>query len=120
MSHKILEEFEEFKEIAKNAKYHHERFDGRGYPEGLKGNNIPVYARIILIADTFDAMTSTRTYRKGLSYEIAFEELRQFSGTQFDAELVNLFIQGMEKEALKGEIDFFIPLMEKKFNKDAA
>jgi HD-GYP domain-containing protein (c-di-GMP phosphodiesterase class II) len=72
------------------------------------------------VADTFDAMTSTRPYRKGLPYEVAFDELSQFSGSQFDPNLVRLFIQGMKKEALKGEEEFFIPLMDKKFNKKAA
>lgn len=116
----ILQDFPGFEKIADNARFHHERFDGKGYPLGLKSNDIPFAARIILIADTFDAMTSTRPYRKGLSYEVAFDELLQFSGTQFDPHLVKIFIQGMEKEALKGEEAFFIPLMDKHFNKNAA
>lgn len=119
-SFEILKDFPEFQKIATNARLHHERFDGRGYPFGLKGNDIPIAARIILIADTFDAMTSTRPYRKGLPYDVAFEELIQFSGTQFDPQLVKLFIQGMRKEALKGEDEFFIPLMDKRFQKNAA
>ncbi len=119
-SYEILKEFPHFEKIAINAGSHHERFDGKGYPHGLKGEDIPVAGRIILIADTFDAMTSSRTYRKGLPYEVAFEELVQFSGTQFDPNLVKLFIQGMEKEALKGEEEFFIPLMDKRFSKKAA
>ncbi|MGE3608683.1 MAG: HD-GYP domain-containing protein [Bacteriovoracaceae bacterium] len=119
-SYEILKGFPGFEQIALNAKYHHERFDGKGYPEGLKGQQIPVAARIILITDTFDAMTSTRTYRKGLPYEVAFEELLQFAGTQFDPKLVNLFIQGMRKEALKNEKTFFLPLMDRSFEKDAA
>jgi HD-GYP domain-containing protein (c-di-GMP phosphodiesterase class II) len=119
-SYEILKEFPHFEKIAINAGSHHERYDGKGYPHGLKGEDIPVAGRIILIADTFDAMTSSRTYRKGLPYEVAFEELLQFSGTQFDASLVKLFIQGMEKEALKGEEEFFIPLMDKRFSKKAA
>jgi HD-GYP domain-containing protein (c-di-GMP phosphodiesterase class II) len=119
-SFEILKEFPYFDKVAENARLHHERFDGKGYPLGLKGENIPIAARIILIADTFDAMTSTRPYRKGLPYEVAFEELLQFSGTQFDPKLVQLFIEGMRKEALKGEEEFFIPLMDKKFNKNAA
>lgn len=119
-SWEILKDFPEFEKIALNAKLHHERFDGKGYPHGLKGEEIPVFARIILIADTFDAMTSTRPYRKGLPYEVAFEELVQFSGTQFDPKLVQLFIQGMKKESLKGEETFFISLMDKKFEKNAA
>ncbi len=119
-SWEILKEYPQFEKIAANARFHHERFDGKGYPLGLKGDDIPVAARIILIADTFDAMTSTRPYRKGLPYEVAFEELIQFSGTQFDPNLVKLFIEGMRKEALKGEEEFFIPLMDKRFNKNAA
>lgn len=120
LSCEILKEFPYFEKIALNAKHHHERFDGKGYPSGLKGEEIPLAARIILIADTFDAMTSSRSYRKGLPYEVAFDELIQFSGSQFDPQLVQLFIQGMKKEAQKGEDQFFIPLMDRRFNKDAA
>jgi len=119
-SYQILQDFPQFEKIAQNARFHHERFDGKGYPLGLKAEEIPFAARIILIADTFDAMTSTRPYRKGLTYEVAFDELLQFSGTQFDAHLVKMFIQGMAKEALKGEEEFFIPLMDKRFTKNAA
>lgn len=119
-SWEILKEYPQFEKIAANARFHHERFDGKGYPLGLKGDEIPVCARIILIADTFDAMTSTRPYRKGLPYEVAFDELLQFSGSQFDPQLVKLFIEGMRKEALKGEEEFFIPLMDRRFNKNAA
>jgi putative nucleotidyltransferase with HDIG domain len=119
-SFEILKEFPMFDKIAENARYHHERFDGKGYPIGLKGDEIPICARIILIADTFDAMTSTRSYRKGLSYEVAYEELLQFSGSQFDPKMVRYFIQGMKKEALKGEEEFFIPLMDRRFLKKAA
>ena len=119
-SYEILKDFPDFQKIAENARLHHERYDGKGYPLGLKGEEIPVLARIILIADTFDAMTSTRPYRKGLPYEVAYEELEQFSGTQFDPNLVKCFISGMKKEALKNEDEFFIPLLERKFNKNAA
>ena len=119
-SFEILKDFDNFEKISINAKHHHERFDGRGYPSGLKGDNIPLFARIILIADTFDAMTSTRAYRKGLSYDIAFNELVEFSGSQFDPELVKLFIKGMKKEEAKGERQFFIPLMNQMFDKKAA
>ena len=119
-SFEILNEFPGFSRIAMNARFHHERFDGRGYPLGLKGDEIPLIARIILVADTFDAMTSTRPYRKGLSYDIAYQELRDFSGTQFDPTIAQAFINGMKKEVLKGEEEFFIPLLSKKFNKNAA
>ena len=119
-SYDILKGFSNFEKIARFAKHHHERFDGRGYPDALKGEQIPLYSRIILIADTFDAMTSTRVYRKGLDYEIAFEELEEFSGTQFDPNLVKSFIKAMRKEMSKGEGKFYIPLMDEYYDKDAA
>ena len=119
-SYEILKGFDNFEKIARNAKHHHERYDGRGYPDGLKGEEIPMYARIILIADTFDAMTSTRVYRKGLPYEVAFVELKEFSGSQFDPGLVQRFITGMKKEMAKGEDQFYIPLMDEMYDKDAA
>jgi HD-GYP domain-containing protein (c-di-GMP phosphodiesterase class II) len=120
LSSQILMGFKNFEQIAFNTLCHHERFDGKGYPHGLKGHEIPTAARIILIADTFDAMTSTRPYRKGLPYEVAYDELIQFSGTQFDPDLVRCFIDGMRKEASKEEDEFYIPLMDQKFNKNAA
>lgn len=120
MSAEILRGFKIFETAATNAKHHHERFDGRGYPGGLKGDEVPLYSRIILIADTFDAMTSTRPYRKGLPYSVAFEELMQFSGSQFDADLVKAFIRGMRKEEKKGETTFRIPIMDQEYEKDAA
>jgi putative nucleotidyltransferase with HDIG domain len=119
-SYDILKGFDNFEKIARNAKHHHERYDGRGYPDGLKGEEIPLFARIILIADTFDAMTSTRVYRKGLPYEVAFEELKEFSGSQFDPGLVHHFITGMKKEKAKNEDKFYIPLMGEMYDKDAA
>ncbi len=73
--------------------HHHERVDGCGYPYGLSGDDIPVIARIILIADTFDAMTTTRPYRKGLGEDYAYKELQKFSGRQFDPQLVKVFLQ---------------------------
>ena len=71
---------------------HHERYDGKGYPRGIKGENIPILGRVICIADSFDAMTTDRPYRKGLSLEQAVYELRKNSGTQFDPNLVDIFI----------------------------
>ncbi len=70
---------------------HHERWDGKGYPDGLAGETIPLGARIIAVCDTFDAMTSDRPYRKALTPEIALAELRQQAGTQFDPHLVEIF-----------------------------
>lgn len=119
-SAQILEEFPLFKLIAKNAKHHHERYDGRGYPDSLKNEEIPLFSRIILIADTFDAMTSTRPYRKGLPYEVAYQELIEFSGTQFDPMIVTHFIAAMKKEQQKSEETFTLQIVDGQFKKDAA
>lgn len=89
---RILESVEFLKSVCMQIKHHHERFDGRGYPDGLSGVDIPLGSRVIAIADTYDAMTSTRPYRQGLSHEFAVEELRRCSGTQFDPEVVNAFL----------------------------
>lgn len=81
-----------FRATVPGIRSHHERIDGLGYPDGLKNDDIPLHARIILIADTFDAMTTTRPYRRGLPTEVAYKELRTFSGRQFDAALVKVFL----------------------------
>lgn len=73
--------------------YHHEWWNGKGYPEGLKGMEIPLFARIISIADAYDAMTSRRSYRKAVSPIKAINEILKCSGTQFDPELASLFIR---------------------------
>lgn len=72
--------------------YHHERFDGRGYPEGLEGEKIPRIARILAVADTYDAMTSSRPYRSAKTHEFAINELKRCSNTQFDGEVVRAFL----------------------------
>ena len=102
------------------ARHHHERYDGRGYPDRLVGEQIPTLARIILIADTFDAMTSTRPYREGLEHEIAFNELREFAGTQFDPALVQSFIRGMQQDELLEENTFYLPILRENIQKKAA
>lgn len=73
-------------------RHHHERFDGSGYPDGLKGKDIPISARIMAIADAYEALTADRPYRKGRSHEEAIEELQKCAGTQFDPEYVEKFI----------------------------
>ncbi len=78
-------------EEARIIRYHHERFDGKGYPEGLKGEEIPLLARILAVADAYDAMTSRRPYRPSLSPERAYKEILRCSGTQFDPEVVKIF-----------------------------
>lgn len=116
----ILKEFPIFYQMALSAKHHHERYDGRGYPDGLKGEAIPLHSRIILIADTYDAMTSSRPYRKGLSNDIAFQELREFAGTQFDSHIVENFIAAIEREQAKNEDTFSLQIIVGDFKKDAA
>lgn len=81
-----------FKAMIPGIRSHHERIDGLGYPDGLRNDDIPLHARVILIADTFDAMTTTRPYRRGLPTDIAYKELRTFAGRQFDAALVKVFL----------------------------
>ncbi|MCT4661368.1 MAG: HD domain-containing protein [Tissierellales bacterium] len=93
----MLEKVKTLREVAGGAKYHHERYDGRGYMAGLSGDEIPLEARMIAIADAYDAMTTDRPYRKGLSHEIAMEEIQKNSGTQFDPELVEVFKQVMKQ-----------------------
>lgn len=97
-SARIMERISSMKNLIPGIRHHHERFDGLGYPDGLKGDEIPLYARIILIADTYDAMTSTRPYRLALDKEVAFAELRQCGNQQFDPELVEAFISAMHKQ----------------------
>jgi HD-GYP domain-containing protein (c-di-GMP phosphodiesterase class II) len=73
--------------------YHHERFDGRGYPFGLAGDGIPLLSRIVLVADAFDAMTSTRAYQPALSVDFAVSEISANAGTQFDPAVVDVFLE---------------------------
>ncbi len=88
----ILCNAEAFKDIIPIVKHHHEKFDGTGYPGKLKGNDIPYFARIAAIADTFDAMTSRRTYRDSLPIDVVKAEIERCSGTQFDPELAKVFL----------------------------
>jgi HD-GYP domain-containing protein (c-di-GMP phosphodiesterase class II) len=82
-----------FKELLPGIRGHHERMDGTGYPDKKNGDEIPLVARIILVVDTYDAMTNTRAYRKGLSDEVCYAELKRCSGTQFDTQLTDIFLQ---------------------------
>ena len=76
---------------------HHERWDGRGYPLGLKGNDVPIIARIIAVADTYDAMTSDRAYRRALPHEVAVNEIERCATTQFDPEVSDAFCSGLDQ-----------------------
>jgi putative two-component system response regulator len=97
----LLGNHESYKEVSRIVLAHQEHFDGTGYPNGLKGKEIPLYARIIGIADAYHAMTSDRPYRKALSPATAARELLRHSGHQFDPKLVKAFLDGLLK---KGEI----------------
>lgn len=116
----ILQHFKPFAGLVPAVRHHHERYDGRGYPHGLKGEEIPLFSRMILVADTFDAMTSTRPYRKGLPYATAYAELMELSGTQFDPEVVRAFIRAMRKESQGQETKFYLQVLEQDFEKEAA
>lgn len=95
ISEQIIKPFENtqfFKEIIPAVRGHHERLDGEGYPDKLLGDEIPLMARIILVVDTYDAMSENRIYRKGLPDDIIYAELKRCAGTQFDRQLVNTFL----------------------------
>jgi diguanylate cyclase (GGDEF)-like protein/PAS domain S-box-containing protein len=93
IGYRILISSNEFSGIAGYVLEHHERWDGNGYPKGLKGEEISLQARIIAVADAYDAMTSERTYQERISEEKAIVEIRRCSGTQFDPDIANLFIE---------------------------
>jgi len=95
---KILQPITFLQDILPDIYHHHEQYDGSGYPDGLRGEEIPLGARILAIADTYDAMTSDRPYRPALSHEIAIEELKRCAGTQFDPKLVDVFVKIFEKK----------------------
>jgi HD-GYP domain-containing protein (c-di-GMP phosphodiesterase class II) len=99
----ILTPIRQLRDIVPGVKWHHEKYDGTGYPDGLKGEAIPVIARIISVADTFDAMTTDRPYRKGLSVEAARDELKRYAGTQFDPAVVAAFIRSVDEGGTPGE-----------------
>ena len=96
----IVKDIPSMELVATVAKYHHERYDGKGYPEGLKGDNIPQEARVVGIADAFDAMSSQRVYRKSMSSEAIRKELVRGRGTQFDPDYLDVFLQLFDSHAL--------------------
>lgn len=98
---KILEPLTEFQDVANIVLHHHESYDGTGYPDGLKGETIPIESRIISVVDAFHAIVSTRCYREGRPIEVAFSELEKGAGTQFDAKVVKAFIRAYQQEMAK-------------------
>ena len=90
--------------LCEGALYHQEKYDGTGYPSGATGEGIPLFARIIAIADTYDAMTTDRPYRKGLPQDVALAEIEKHAGSQFDPKLVEVFLNAVheEKQSIQG------------------
>ncbi|MCR5700895.1 MAG: HD domain-containing protein [Lachnospiraceae bacterium] len=93
----ILKDFTLVDHAIEGTLFHHERYDGKGYPEGLEGENIPLYGRIIGVADAFDAMTANRVYRKKLAVDVVISELEKGKGTQFDPKLVDIMYKLIEE-----------------------
>ena len=107
----ILRNFTGVKNIVDGVLYHHERYDGKGYVHGLRGEEIPLNARIIGVADAFDAMTANRVYRKKMDVSYAVEELKRGRGTQFDPQVVDAFLEliksgkvQVDREEIRGEM----------------
>ena len=98
----ILKDFSSVPHIIEGARYHHERYDGKGYPEGLSGEQIPLVARIIGVADAFDAMNSDRCYRKAYPMERIVKELKEGAGKQFDPEVVKVMLELIEEKIFYG------------------
>ncbi|MGC8813105.1 HD domain-containing phosphohydrolase [Dictyoglomus sp.] len=99
-SEEILSQVEELKDLGKIVRHHHERWDGKGYPDGLSGENIPLESRIIAVADAFEAMTAERPYKRALSLKEAIQEIEKNKGTQFDPFLAEIMI-GIIKEEVE-------------------
>lgn len=97
---KIINPLTHMKDIVPGVRHEHERFDGNGYPDGIRGKEIPFEARVIAVADSFDAMMSDRPYRRALTQKQAEEELSRNSGTQFDPELVEIFLKVIKRDGL--------------------
>ena len=93
----ILKDFTLVEHVVDGTRYHHERYDGRGYPDGLKGEEIPIFGRIIGVADAFDAMTSNRVYRNHMDTDYVMTEMERGRGTQFDPDALDAFMRLIEK-----------------------
>lgn len=106
----ILGHLSMYADVALVVRHHHERWDGTGYPDGLAGEEIPIGSRIIAVADTYDAMTSDRVYRKALSHKVAMAEIRRGSGTQFDPEIAEAFQRCMQEQPIPIEVPNFHPV----------
>lgn len=98
----ILSRFKSLPNVTEGARYHHERYDGKGYPEGKKGEEIPLIARMICVADSFDAMNSNRVYREKLSRDAIIEEIEKNRGTQFDPEIADILLNLIKNGDIEG------------------
>ncbi len=96
----IMSAIPQLADVIPGMKYHHEKWSGGGYPEGLKGEEIPLQARIVTVADTFDAMTTTRPYQKAMEMDFVVNRIRQFAGIRFEPSIVDAFLRAFEKGAL--------------------
>jgi putative nucleotidyltransferase with HDIG domain len=94
----IIQEIPFLRDLVPLIRHHHERFDGEGYPSRIKGDEIPIGARILAVADAFEAMTSNRPYRKALSPREAIEKIRENEGTQFDPNIVVTFLKTLNRK----------------------
>ncbi len=90
-SYEILRHIDRLKGAVPGARHHQEKYDGTGYPHGLQGNDIPLHARIIAVADTYDSITSSRAYRAGRSHEVAMAEIARVAGSQLDPSIIKVF-----------------------------
>ncbi len=100
IGYRIAESSPDLMQIASGILYHHERWDGMGYPKGLKGGNIPIISRILSIVDSYDAMISERPYKRGMSPEKALQEIKRCAGTQFDPYLADKFLEVMKQKIM--------------------
>ncbi len=109
-SEKLIASIKKLHEVSPGVKHHHERWDGKGYPDNLAGEDIPFAARVIAIADTYDAMTSTRSYRKALDHDVAIAEIARCAGAQFDPNLAKKFveIEGIIKAAKDNPEEYYM------------
>ena len=101
ISYYMLKDFTSIEDIGAGAMYHHERFDGNGYPEGLAGEEIPLVARILCVADAVDAMNSKRCYRDRLTPDVILRELRENRGKQFDPDVVDTLLKLIAEGKIK-------------------
>ena len=96
----IMSAIPQLADVIPGMKYHHEKWGGGGYPEGLKGEEIPLQARIVTVADTFDAMTTTRPYQQAMENDYVVERIKQFAGIRYDPAVIDAFVRAYEKGEL--------------------